>query len=121
MIVRSKVTQTIKRKTEKPIILCYEGDILNVTADHGNVLIVFKDGYFPIKKSEIEDIDMTKEKLLEVVKHTVSRVKDSDHFPFAILSGILENKIWKPDFINMVKDSDINEPFKNKILDEINK
>lgn len=118
MLVKSLIEASVKGK--KPKILCYKNDILNITADHGNVLIVHKNEGFAIKRSDVEIIEMTKEKLLESVKETITRTKDPMFFPYEILIGILETKDYVNEFAEMVKNSDIQTEIKNRIINEIN-
>ena len=37
-------------------------------------------------------------------------------FPFEFVYGILENKDWKEEFIELLKKSDVRETIKNQIL-----
>jgi|GEM_PF-1707802 len=119
MLVKSNIQCDSKDKKKQVLTLCYKGDIVNVIADHGNVLIVFKNEPFPIRADETESIDMTKEKLLESVKLTINQIKTPEQFPYEFLFSILEGKLWVQEFMEMVKNSDIDEQIKRKI-NEIN-
>jgi len=119
MLVKSNIQCDSKDKKKRILTLCYKNDIVNVIADHGNVLIVFKNEPFPIRVDEIESIDMTKEKLLESVKLTINRIKTPEQFPYDFLFSILDGKLWVQEFMEMVKNSDIDEQIKRKI-NEIN-
>ena len=83
------------------------------------IIVATKKEMFSVTQHQIEPVMMNPKKLIASIKEVFSNpVMTLDKFPYDFITGLTEGKEWEQDFIRELKQSDLNETLKNKILEK---
>jgi hypothetical protein len=105
---------------KKKTVYCDENDYLIIIKE-GTVCIAYGNGkYFPIRKENIKEINMSVEELVKAVESVEKNYKGlskEDAFPIEFVKWIAVKSNIEKEFKEKVKGSNISTSLKNKLYE----